>query len=127
MQPAGDGDPGLEAFEAARRAAAADGIPQDGPLGQKAADLIRLRAGADVAGGPQRTQDVGERSTPACDLLAPLRKALSVLEDVQGNINPERGFADEMEAAVAEVVVELRAAIAKVSGDQAQGAEPSKA
>ncbi|ABM96918.1 hypothetical protein [Methylibium petroleiphilum] len=49
-QPAEDDDSGLEAFQAARREAEAAGIPQDGPLGQKAADLIRSRAGADAQG-----------------------------------------------------------------------------
>ena len=41
-------------------------------------------------------------------LPAVLARALEVLEDVRGNINPERGYADEMEADVASVVAELR-------------------
>lgn len=46
-QPADDEarDPGLEAFEAARREAAANGIAQDGPLCEKTAEIIRSRAG----------------------------------------------------------------------------------
>lgn len=38
-----------------------------------------------------------------------VQKVLSVLEDVRGNINPERGFAEELEADVAKLIVELEA------------------
>ena len=37
-------------------------------------------------------------------LRAMLRAALDVLEDVKGNINPERGYADELEADVERVI-----------------------
>ena len=50
------------------------------------------------------------------ELLAALEAALEVLDNVQGNINPERGYADELEGDVSAAVAMARAAIAKAKG-----------
>lgn len=41
-----------------------------------------------------------------------LKVALDALEGAQGNINPERGFADEVETEIAAAVEQARAALA---------------
>lgn len=41
------------------------------------------------------------------DLRATLMEALDVLEDVKGNINPERGYADELEANVERAIATI--------------------
>ncbi|WP_455233180.1 hypothetical protein [Geopseudomonas aromaticivorans] len=50
-------------------------------------------------------------------LMAALESALSVLDDVQDNINPERGYADELEAEVSSAVDAARATIARMNGE----------
>jgi hypothetical protein len=50
------------------------------------------------------------------ELLAALEAALEVLDNVQGDINPERGYADELEADVSLAVGTARAAIYAVKG-----------
>lgn len=49
-------------------------------------------------------------------LLAALEVALSTLDDVQDNINPERGYADELESDVSSAIDIARSAIAAVKG-----------
>lgn len=46
------------------------------------------------------------------DLIDTIKVALEALEGAQGNINPERGFADEVEAEVSAAIDKCRAAIA---------------
>lgn len=53
-------------------------------------------------------------------LLAALKIALEALEGAQGNINPERGFADEVEAEVSGAMDAARAAIAAASASDAE-------
>ena len=49
-------------------------------------------------------------------LLKALEAARSTLDDVQGNINPERGYADELETDVSRALGIALAAIAEVKG-----------
>lgn len=49
----------------------------------------------------------------SAEMLGALNVALSVLDDVRGNINPERGFADELEADISKALRGLCTTIAK--------------
>lgn len=48
-------------------------------------------------------------------LLAALELARDALDNVQGDINPERGYADELEVDVSSALDQARAAIARLS------------
>jgi hypothetical protein len=50
------------------------------------------------------------------ELLAALETALAALEGAEGDINPERGYADELEEEVSTAVGTVRAAIAAAKG-----------
>lgn len=52
----------------------------------------------------------------APDVVAALKAALSAMDDARGNINPERGFADELEQDISDAADAVRAAIAKAEG-----------
>ena len=59
----------------------------------------------DVAQQLVQSEQGKRKISEECDALrAMLRAALDVLEDVKGNINPERGYADELEADVERVI-----------------------
>ena len=51
-----------------------------------------------------------EQHTPD-PLRAALMQALDVLENVQDNINPERGYADELEADILGAIEQIRATL----------------
>ena len=63
-----------------------------------------------------------ELTTQRDDLLAALVTASDVLGNVQGDINPERGYADDLEGDVSSAFGAARNAIAK-AGPQTKGAE----
>lgn len=62
---------------------------------------------------------LSERSRQCDQLLAALESALSALDGAQGNINPERGFADEVEQEVTVAISKAKAAIGDVKGGAA--------
>jgi hypothetical protein len=49
----------------------------------------------------------------APDLLVALKAALSALDGARGNINPERGFADEVEGEIAAAMASCESVLAK--------------
>lgn len=47
-----------------------------------------------------------------------LEVALEALEGAEGDINPERGYADDLEAEVATAIEQVKAALAKLSASE---------
>ena len=82
---------------------------------REAALLAKLEAAEkerdDVARQLVQSEQGKRKISEECDeLRAMLRAALDVLEEVKGNINPERGYADELEADVERVIAAISGA-----------------
>lgn len=54
------------------------------------------------------------------------QQALDALEDSHQNINPERGYADELARQIADAITVLRAALAEPTSQQPKQVEPAK-
>lgn len=99
----------LEAAESARRDDYQNWMTA---LDRNAELLAKLEAAEkerdDVAQQLVQSEQGKRKISEECDALrAMLRAALDVLEDVKGNINPERGYADELEADVERAIAAI--------------------
>lgn len=101
-------------------AAESDGLEQarlNGMGGEREAALLSKLEAAEKAvteayqRGYATGQEEIEKERDAMRVM--LRAALDVLEEVKGNINPERGYADELEADVERVIATITISGAK--------------